>query len=219
MLSLPFFISTYYIMTNTILILNFGSQHCNKVTLLLNKFESITHKIIHWQDFDALLSLNNSFNDILGIILSGSPAHLYNHNCPTVSSKIFNLKIPVLGICYGMQYIVKMFGGCVSAMTQGEFGKYDITLVNKSRLFEHLDSTISVQMRHYDMVSNVHSKFKILSSTQSCVAAIEYENEDTNEFVYGLQFHPEIMDNSDDHNIGYTIFKNFIDVCHYSNKK
>lgn len=201
-------------MINTILVINFGSQHYDRIISLLNKFEYITHKIIHWKEFDKLLlSTNNNFNGVIGIILSGSPEHLYDDNCPIVSNKIFDLGIPILGICYGMQYIIKMFGGKVSKMTQGgEFGNYEIQLLTKeSKLFYELGSKLIVHMRHYDMVSNIPSKFKILGHTESCIAIIEYENAETNEFIYGLQFHPEVDDNQ--FGFGEIIFRNFLDIC------
>jgi len=204
-------------MTSIILIVNFGSRHCDKIIFLLNKFKHIKKKIVDWEDFDKLLSIPNNFSNVIGIILSGSPAHLYDDHCPTVSRKIFDLGIPILGICYGMQYIVKMFGGKVSKMIQGgEFGKYEITLLTKeSKLFYGLDTKLNVYMKHYDMVSDVHKKFKVLGSTESCIAIIEYENDETNEFIYGLQFHPEVIDNqlSSDLELGFIIFENFINIC------
>jgi len=117
-----------------------------------------------------------------------------------------------------------MFGGTVSRMSQeGEFGKYKIKLLTKeSKLFCGLNSELIVHMKHYDMVSNVHDKFKILGCTESCIAIIEYENEQMNEFIYGLQFHPEIDDIQSglDLELGRVIFKNFLNIClNVKNKK
>lgn len=196
-------------MKNVILIINFSSKHLDKITNILQRFTDLQVNVMLWNEFD-LSTCDTKI--LLGMILSGGPAHLYEPDCPCITDKIFELGIPILGICYGMQLIVKLNGGLVKPMINGgEFEECDITLLHQSNLFANLGNHIRVFMQHHDYVLNVPPHFKILAYTLNCIAALEYVNQTTNTFIYGVQFHPEIDDLSN--GIGNIIFENFINTC------
>ena len=145
-----------------------------------------------------------------GIIFSGGPASVHKTKTPKIDNKVFDLNIPILGICYGMQLIVHQLGGKVEISKQREFGKTPITVTNKSVLFKGIktiDNKLTVWMSHGDKVINIPQNFKISAfSKNSKFCAIE--NKKLN--IYGLQFHPEVVHT----NQGEKIIKNFvINVC------
>jgi GMP synthase (glutamine-hydrolysing) len=193
-------------MTNVLLIIDFGTRHIDKIiNAIKNIGTEFIIKIIQWNELDL-----NIFKEckIFGIILSGSPSHLYEPNCPIVTNEIFDQKIPILGICYGMQFIAQSNGGIVCKMNEGEFGLYEIDLVCESEIFKNVQNPITVFMQHYDQVINLPQNIKVLAHTSSCVAALEIVDAEKNIFVYGTQFHPEVETLT-----GTTIFKNFIQIC------
>lgn len=194
-------------MDNTILIINFGTKHLNKITDILTCIDRhILIKIVEWDEFNLDNFVQGS---IIGIILSGSPYHLYESGCPTINPLILKQKIPVLGICYGMQFIANMYGGIVNKMDKEEFGIYQVDLLHNSKIFDNLTSPLTVCMQHYDQVLDIPNDIKILGHTKSCIAAIENVDESTHTFIYGVQFHPEI----DNTGSGKIILSNFMKIC------
>lgn len=187
-----------------IIIINFGTVYLEKIASKINEIDpTITVNIVDWNcfDIDAIDTTNT-----MGIILSGSPDHVYNMSHSTVSTDIFNLNIPILGICYGMQLIVHLFGGEVKKLDVAEFGVYDINVDNTDDLFSNLPNIINIHMRHFDGTTELDNKFQILAGSSTCISAIKLVHPTP---IYGVQFHPEI-DTSD---ISKTIFTNFINIC------
>ncbi|WP_424632715.1 glutamine amidotransferase-related protein [Borreliella lusitaniae] len=127
--------------------------------------------------------------NIAGIILSGGPDSVYSKKAPSLDMEIFNLNIPVLGICYGMQIIVKLFGELVSKACKQEYGSSEIFLKNEnSLLFSKLPNKFQIIMSHGDSIEKIPNNFKQLAFTKNCIASISNETQK----IYGLQFHPEV---------------------------
>ena len=102
-------------------------------------------------------------NGCSGIILSGGPSSVYEENSPQLDTEVFNLGVPVLGICYGMQLINQMFGGSVERTTVRKDGQFDITVDRSCSLFKQLDSNDqTVLLTHGDSVKEIASKFKVV---------------------------------------------------------
>ena len=137
-----------------------------------------------------------------GIILSGGPSSVYEKNAPLIDNEIFNLGIPVLGICYGLQLIGKAFGKVENYQIK-EYGKTSLKLKKNGKLLEKLSKDEQVWMSHGDAITNLDKDFEVLASTNSCkLAAIENHKKN----IYGLQFHPEVV-----HTLkGTEIFRNFL---------
>ncbi|WP_273854144.1 glutamine-hydrolyzing GMP synthase [Guptibacillus spartinae] len=142
-----------------------------------------------------------------GIIFSGGPNSVYGEGAPRCDEEIFELGIPVLGICYGMQLMTHHFGGSVEAATHREYGKAMLTITDKSPLYDGLPEEQSVWMSHGDLVKAPPEGFEIAATNQSCpVAAMS----DASRHLYGVQFHPEVRHTE----YGNELLKNFVyKVC------
>ncbi len=144
-----------------------------------------------------------------GIIFTGGPNSVYDEASPHIDSQIFELGIPVLGICYGAQLMAYTLGGKVESATTREYGKSDITYFD-SVIFDGVDKNNVCWMSHTDYVSEAPAGFKIIGKTETCpVAAME----NAARGFYGVQFHPEVMHTKQ----GTTILRNFLyNVCKVS---
>ncbi|MDQ0150638.1 glutamine-hydrolyzing GMP synthase [Eubacterium multiforme] len=142
-----------------------------------------------------------------GIIFTGGPNSVYGEGAPRVSEEIFNLGIPVLGICYGDQLMAHTLGGKVDTAPVREYGKTEINLDNTSRLFKGINEKDICWMSHTDYISEAPKGFKIIGHTEVCpIAAME--NEERN--LYGVQFHPEVEHTP----FGQQMLKNFLhEIC------
>ena len=182
-----------------ILILNFGSQYCDLIGKQIRNLGIYCE--IH--PFDLSIEKIKNFAPS-GIILSGSPASVLEDNPLLPSNSIFTLKIPILGICYGMQYLALRFKGRVNSSSKKEFGH---VLVNYSKhpLFaiKNKTNTTDVWMSHGDKVVDLPPKFKTIASSSSCPIAAFANDEDK---IYGLQFHPEVTHSLN----GIEILDNFL---------
>ncbi len=124
-----------------------------------------------------------------GIILSGGPASIYEKNSPKVDSQIFDLKIPILGICYGMQYMIDYLGGKVESAAKREYGLAMLTVHDSKGIFDGVNKTTPCWMSHGDSISSLPEGFKITASTENTRIAAAANDKDR---LYGLQFHPEV---------------------------
>ena len=142
-----------------------------------------------------------------GIIFTGGPASIYAENAPMCDKEIFNLGIPILGICYGMQFMTYSLGGEVSRADKREYGEIEVNIDNNSKLFEGFNNTNLCLMSHTDFVSKLPEGFEKIGHTSSCpIAAIENKEKG----FYGIQFHPEVNNTVD----GTKIISNFLfNVC------
>lgn len=181
-----------------VVIIDFGSQYSQLIARRIREMEvycEITRKF----DFE-------NTEDIIGIIFSGGPSSVYLENAPSVDKKIFNLGIPILGICYGLQLITHLNSGKVEAADEREFGKAIFEIVEKSNpLFENIPQETNIWMSHNDHITTMAEGFKIIGKTSSSIAAIANDNN-----VYGLQFHPEVSHSE----YGKKILENFVfNIC------
>ena len=142
-----------------------------------------------------------------GIILSGGPASVYVPNAPRCDEKIFDLGIPVLGICYGMQLGAQMLGAQVVRAKSHEYGRAGLTILDKSDLFANLPDDTLVWASHGDQVTNPPKGFARLAETKTCpYAAIRHADKK----FFGVQFHPEVSHTPK----GAEMLKNFLyDIC------
>lgn len=142
-----------------------------------------------------------------GIIFTGGPASVYEKDAPKCDKEIFELGIPILGICYGMQFMTYSLGGNVQRADKREYGEIPVKIDNNSKLFKGLNNENICLMSHTDFVSKVPDGFKIIGSTDNCPVAA-FENEEKN--FYGIQFHTEVNNTVN----GTEIIKNFLfNVC------
>lgn len=168
-----------------ILILDFGSQ----VTQLIARRvrEQSVYCEIH--PYNIPYSSIREFSP-KGIILSGGPASVYDKDAPHCDARIFDLKVPVLGICYGMQLMTHMLGGKVERSQKREYGRAIMVLDDVTDLFAGFDGSAEVWMSHGDRIETMPDGFKVISHTEHCpVAAMKNEKRR----LFGVQFHPEVV--------------------------
>ena len=190
-------------MNETIAIIDFGSQYGQLIARRVrehNVFSTIYQPGISAKELAQIKNLK-------GIILSGGPASVYAPNAPTADEKIFELGVPILGICYGMQWGCRVLGAKVKKAPSREYGRAVITITDSSDLFAGIDDTATVWMSHGDQVEAVGKDFDALAKTNTCpYAAVRNKNKK----FYGLQFHPEVSHTPK----GNIIMQNFLyNIC------
>lgn len=169
----------------TILVLDFGSQYS----------QLIARRIRECKVYSRIVPFSTPVEKIreeapMGIILSGGPASVYQDNAPKCDPEIFNLGIPVLGICYGLQLTVMTLGGKVARGHAREYGKAEIEITGESPLLDGLPSPLQVWMSHGDKVTALPEGFVTTAKTTNTeFAAIRH----TEKKIYGIQFHPEVV--------------------------
>jgi GMP synthase (glutamine-hydrolysing) len=169
---------------DTVLVLDFGAQYAQLIARRVR--EARVHSEIVPRDITAA---EVEAKNPVGIILSGGPASVYAQDAYRVDPAIFELGIPVLGICYGHQLVAQALGGTVANTGVGEFGKTELTAQSSSLLLRELPETQDVWMSHRDSVSQVPPGFVCVASTAAApVAAME----DLERRFFGVQFHPEV---------------------------
>lgn len=142
-----------------------------------------------------------------GIIFTGGPASVYTENAPMCDKEIFNLGVPVLGICYGMQLMTHALGGDVRRADKREYGVTEVKINNNSELFKGFESTNNFLMSHTDFVAKLPEGFVNIASTLHCPNAAM---ENVEKKFYGIQFHPEVNHSEN----GTEVLKNFIyNIC------
>ena len=186
-----------------IVVLDFGSQYS----------QLIARRIRECQVFSKVMPCNSSVASIKaenpqGIILSGGPCSVYAAGSPKCDSGIFELGIPILGICYGLQLIIHTLGGEVSPGPAREYGKATLNINDHSGLFAGLPDEITVWMSHGDKVTRTPSgEFKVLATSgNSEFCAVELSDRK----IFGIQFHPEVVHTPQ----GSVIIRNFCrNIC------
>ena len=189
-----------------IVIIDFGSQFTQLIARKVREL-GVYSEIINFSKTKSL----DKIKHIKGIILSGGPLTVTKKRTPKLDSQITNLKIPILGICYGHQILSKKFGGKIRAAKKREFGRAFLKSISKSPITKKffIDKKNSVWMSHQDIVSVMPRGFKkIASSANSKFAIIANENKK----YYGIQFHPEVSHTEN----GKVIIKNFLfNICKF----
>ena len=140
-----------------------------------------------------------------GIILTGGPNSCYEENAPTYAKELFEMGIPVLGLCYGAQLMMLLLGGKVEKAPVREYGKTEVLLDSSSALFSNVAPTTICWMSHTDYISKVAPDFKIIAHTADCpVAAAECRDKD----LYAIQFHPEVLHTQEGTKMLYNFVRN-----------
>ncbi|HRZ40309.1 MAG TPA: glutamine-hydrolyzing GMP synthase, partial [Candidatus Omnitrophota bacterium] len=170
---------------DVILILDFGSQYT----------QLIARRIRESKVFCKIVPFNISAEDICkenpkGLILSGGPLSVYDEGAPLPKAEIFEMGIPVLGICYGLQAIVHLFGGKIQRSKEREFGRSELFVDRNRDLFLNLPANITCWMSHSDMTTQLPKGYNVLAHTLNApVAAIGHPRKK----IFGVQFHPEVV--------------------------
>ena len=191
---------------DTILVLDFGSQYTQLIARRIRESD-VYSEILPWDiDESKIIKLNPK-----GIILSGGPNSVTESYTPRIPQCIFELAVPILGICYGMQTLAEQMGGHVVSADQKEFGHSELEVVSESIIFQNLSKKINVWMSHGDQVQDLPDDFNLTASTAAApIAAMEHKDLP----IYAIQFHPEVTHT--DH--GQKILENFIfDICKSNN--
>ena len=186
---------------NSIVILDFGSQYT----------QLIARRVREQSVFSAVLPCTASLEEVrsyhpAGVILSGGPCSVYDIDAPPADVRMLELGVPVLGICYGLQFITHALGGKVTPAPRREYGHAQIELAALSPLFRDVPQSTSVWMSHGDEAQELPSGFQLVARTANAVAAIE----DPVRRIWAVQFHPEVRHTP----LGTQILRNFVfDIC------
>lgn len=186
-----------------ILVLDFGSQYAQLIARRVREQQVYGQIVRHDISAERIRQLKPN-----GLILSGGPASVYQGNAPKCDPEIFQLGIPVLGICYGMQLACEALGGKVASTPAREYGRAHLRVNNgDDLLLQGVQSETQVWMSHGDQVSAISDDFLALAQTETCrFAAVKHRRHP----IYGLQFHPEVTHTPE----GGTILDNFVNgIC------
>ncbi len=188
-------------MHEMILVLDFGSQYTQLIARRIRE-QNIYCEIHPWNKCPELT------DNIKGVILSGSPFSVRDENAPKPNLEKIKGKMPLLGVCYGAQFIANNYGGEVLPSTIREYGRANLSFLDESNeLMKDVSSGSQVWMSHGDTIKNVPSNYKVIASTDDVeFAGYKIEGEAT----YGIQFHPEVYHSAD----GATLLQNFlVTIC------
>ena len=185
-----------------IIIVDFGSQTTHLISRRIREL-GVEVEILNPEE--ALIKARNAD----GIIFSGGPASVYAKDAPTVDKKIFNLGIPILGICYGQQLMCQLLGGEVKPGFKKEYGPAIVRVQGtgyRVQLLENIPKQFNVWMSHGDEVVKIPQGFKTYGTTQTIPHAVIA---DEKRKIYGIQFHPEVIHTE----FGEQILSNFLKIC------
>ncbi|AFZ04182.1 glutamine-hydrolyzing GMP synthase [Calothrix sp. PCC 6303] len=189
--------------TQIIVILDFGSQYSELIARRIRETQVYSEVLSYRTTAEQLRQLNPK-----GIILSGGPSSVYDERAPQCDPKIWELGIPVLGVCYGMQLMVQQLGGVVSQAKRGEYGKASLHIDDSTDLLMNVENGTTMWMSHGDSVTEMPAGFELLAHTENtpCAAIANHQNKH-----YGVQFHPEVV-----HSLGgFELIRSFVyDICH-----
>ncbi len=187
-----------------ILIIDFGSQTTHLIARRIRELGSDVMIANPDVEVERIKELAPA-----GIILSGGPASVYEKKSPTINPKIFDLGIPILGICYGQQLMCHLLGGEVKAGAKKEFGPAEVRLQAtgyRQQLLEGIPDEFTAWMSHGDQVMKTPSGFETYGTTQTIPHAIIA---DEKRKIYGIQFHPEVVHTE----FGEQLLQNFLSIC------
>ena len=184
-----------------VLVLDFGGQYNQLIARRVRECNVYCEVMPYSKGIDAVKAKNP-----VGIIFTGGPNSVYEENSPGIDKAVFDIGVPVLGICYGSQLMAHLLGGKVEPANVREYGKCSLHL-EKSKIFEDIPEETSCWMSHTDFVSKLPDGFKVVGTTDSCPCAA-FENAEKK--LYGVQFHPEVNHTPE----GTKMLRNFLfNVC------
>ncbi len=187
--------------TQSVVVLDFGAQYS----------QLIARRVREQNVFSAVLPCNAKIEEIrmyspVGIILSGGPSSVYDQDAPAADPRVFELGLPVLGICYGLQFMAHALGGKVRAAERREYGHAQVELLDDSELFRGLPRSLEVWMSHGDEALELPPGFKLIAKSPNAVAGIE----NVSRRLWAVQFHPEVRHTK----LGTEILRNFVlNIC------
>ena len=185
-----------------IIVLDFGGQYNQLVARRVRECNVYCEIYSYRTELEKIKEMNPK-----GIILTGGPNSCYEADSPTYKKELFELGIPVLGLCYGAQLMQYVLGGKVEKAPVREYGKTEVMVDKSSPLFANVEEKTICWMSHFDYISNVAPGFKISAHTADCPVAAA-ENQDKN--LYAIQFHPEVLHTQEGSKMLYNFVRN---VC------
>ena len=180
-----------------IVVLDFGSQYSHLICRRIRDFSVYAELVPYDIPLEDLKKLEPK-----GVIFSGGPSSVYNFDAPSPENSIFEMNLPLLGICYGHQLIVNNFGGKVKRANK-EYGSSLLSIDDNSDLLNGIGGSVRAWMSHGDEAEKIPSGFKVIGHTENSKAAA-IANKD--KLIYGIQFHPEVVHTEQ----GIEILKNFV---------
>ena len=181
-----------------LVILDFGSQYSELIARRIRETEVYSEVLPYRTTAAQLQALNPK-----GIILSGGPSSVYDEGAPQCDPALWDLPIPILGVCYGMQLMVQQLGGSVERAERAEYGKASLVIDDPTDLLTNVEDGATMWMSHGDSVTALPEGFETLAHTDntSCAAIAHHDRQ-----LYGVQFHPEVV-----HSIGgMALIRNFV---------
>ena len=189
-------------MSETVIVVDFGGQYNQLIARRVRECHVYSEIVPYTKALEAVKEKKPK-----GVIFTGGPNSVYLENSPTISTEIFELGIPVLGICYGSQLMMHLLGGKVSRAPEREYGKTEVHVKTSSKMFQNVNETTICWMSHNDYIEKAAPGFEISAYTDNCpVAAVECAEKN----LYAVQFHPEVLHTQE----GKKMLSNFVyNVC------
>ncbi|MBW4038639.1 MAG: glutamine-hydrolyzing GMP synthase [Acidobacteria bacterium] len=187
--------------SSTIVILDFGSQYTQLIARRIREFNVFSVVLPCTVPLERVLALQPA-----GIVLSGGPSSVYDDAAPKADPKLLELGLPMLGICYGLQFMTHHLGGKVVSANAREYGHAEVHVEETTKLFHGLPQTLEVWMSHGDHAEKLAPGFKVTARTANAIAAIADESRK----MWAVQFHPEVAHTKQ----GMEMLRNFaVDIC------
>ena len=187
--------------SSTIVILDFGSQYTQLIARRIREFNVFSVVLPCTAPLEKILALRPA-----GIVLSGGPSSVYDATAPKADPAVLETGLPVLGICYGLHFMMHHLGGKVVPAAAHEYGHAEVTVTDPALLFHGLPESLSVWMSHGDHAETLAPGFRVTASTNNAIAAIADESRK----MWAVQFHPEVAHTKH----GMALLKNFaVDIC------
>ncbi|MBQ1395463.1 MAG: glutamine-hydrolyzing GMP synthase [Lachnospiraceae bacterium] len=185
-----------------IIVIDFGGQYNQLVARRVRECHVYCEIYSYRTPVEQIRSM-----DPAGIILTGGPSSCYEEGAATCGPELFDLGVPVLGLCYGAQLMTHVLGGKVEKAPVREYGKTTVRVERTSPLFAYCSEKSTCWMSHFDYISRTAPGFKIVAHTDDCPVAAA---EDTDRRLYAIQFHPEVLHTTE----GTQMIRNFVrDIC------
>ncbi len=183
--------------TSTVVILDFGSQYTQLIARRIREFDVFSVVLPCTVPLDDIKALSPK-----GLILSGGPCSVYDADAPAADPLLLELGVPILGICYGLQFITHHLGGTVESAPNREYGHAQVTITRQTPLFAGLPGEMDVWMSHGDEAVKLAPGFELVAETENAIAGIANEAKR----MYAVQFHPEVAHTR----LGMELLKNFV---------
>ena len=185
-----------------VIVIDFGGQYNQLVARRVRECNVYCEIYSYRTDIEQIKAMNPK-----GIILTGGPNSCYETGAPSCTKELFELGVPVLGLCYGAQLMMHVLGGKVEKAPVREYGKTEVFVENKSPLFSNVSATTVCWMSHFDYISKTAPGFEITAHTADCPVAAA---EDISRNLYAIQFHPEVLHTQEGTKMLYNFVRN---VC------